>query len=213
MSWLYVNSNRSMILAAAVENNKQIVKKTSTTRSTLCLGCRCIRSTIRPFFQIMRKDYETALYPLYEREKDYDTVGGIIRNSMLLYTDLIDSAVIYQSRNHIIVGRSNNEYMDHRYLENEFYNEPYVQKILQKQGLYVAVGVHPEKLVSYSHVSVVSVARAIVDPYSKENLGLIMLNIGIDKLKLLWSDIHFTENTKFYLIDENKKYNLQQQRQ
>ncbi|GAB7054528.1 sensor histidine kinase [Paenibacillus sp. YK5] len=203
LSWLYVDSNRSMILDAAVENNKQIVKNMDSSLNPL------LRLAMYPehdpsIFQIMRKDYTAYPYPLYERQKDFETVGGIIRNSMLLYTDLIESVVIYQSKNHIVIGRSNDDYMDHHYLEHEFYHEPFVQNILQNKGRYVPVGIHPEKLLSFHEKPVVSIGRAIMDPYTKENLGLILLNVGVDQLKTLWSDIQFTEHTRFYLIDENE---------
>ncbi|UUZ92529.1 cache domain-containing protein [Paenibacillus sp. P25] len=202
LSWLYMQSNRGMVLEAAVDNNKQIVKNMDASFNPL------LRLSMFPehdptIFQIMKKDYAALPYPLYEREKDFDAVGGIIRNSMMLYTDLLDSVLIYQNKNHIVVGRSNNDYMNHRYLEMEFYNEPFVQNILKKQGLVVPVGIHPERLMSTRSAPVISIGRAIVDPYSKEILGLIMLNVGIDKLKTLWSDIRFTDHTRFYLIDEN----------
>ncbi|MBP1154120.1 MULTISPECIES: sensor histidine kinase [unclassified Paenibacillus] len=203
LSWLYENSNRSMILAAAVENNKQIVKNMDSSFNPL-LRLAMYPEHDKSIFEIMHKDYASSPYPLYERQRDFNTVGGIIRNSMLLYTDLVESVVIYQSKNHIVVGRSNEGYMDHHYLEHEFYHEPFVQNILRKKGLYVPVGIHPEKLMSFHDDPVVSIGRAIVDPYTKENLGLILLNIGIDKLKTLWSDIQFTEHTRFYLIDENE---------
>ncbi|MCZ8512655.1 histidine kinase [Paenibacillus filicis] len=203
LSWLYMQSNRSMVLDAAVENNKQIVKNIDASFNPL------LRLSMFPehdpaIFQMMKKDYDALPYPLYERGEDFDTAGGIIRNSMMLYTDLLDSVAIYQSKNRIIVGRSNNEYMNHRYLETEFYREPFVQKILQKRGLVVPVGVHPERLMSTNSSPVVSIGRAVVDPYTKDILGLILLNVGIDKLKTLWSDIHFTDSTRFYLIDENQ---------
>lgn len=41
-----------------------------------------------------------------------------------------------------------------------------------------------------------------MDPYTKEDLGFILFNISVDKLKTLWSDSAFSENTNFYLIDE-----------
>ncbi|MCY9517510.1 sensor histidine kinase [Paenibacillus apiarius] len=203
LSWLYMDSNRNMILDAAVDNNNQIVKNIDTSLQPL-LRLAMYPERDQTIFQIMRKNYDSLPYPLYERGRDFDTVNGIIRNSMMLYTDLLDSAVIYQSANHVVVGRSNNGYMDHNYLEHEFYYEPYIQTILQQKGLVVPVGIHPEKLMSFHDTPVVSIGRAIVDPYTKENLGLILLNIGIDKLAGLWSSIHFTEHTQFYLLDEQK---------
>jgi two-component system sensor histidine kinase YesM len=202
LSWLYVDSNRSMLLDAAVENNKQIVKNIDTSLNPL------LRLSMYPvqndaLFQLMRKDYAAVPYPLYEREKDYEAVGGIIRNSMMLYTDLIDSAVIYQSKNHLILGRSSDDYMNHAYLQHGFYDEPFVQAILQKKGLYVPIGIHADRLMSPHPVPVVSIGRAIVDPYTKQSLGFILFNIGVDKLKTLWSDIHFTDHTRFYLVDGN----------
>lgn len=202
LSWLYVNFSRSMILDAAVENSRQIVKNIDTSISPL-LRLSMYPVQNKELFQMMKKDYASVPYPLYEREKDYDAVGGTIRNSMMLYTDLIDSAVIYQSKNHLILGRSNDDYMNHTYLERGFYDEPFVQAILQKKGLYVPIGIHSEQLMSMHPVPVVSIGRAIVDPYTKENLGFILFNIGLSKLKALWRDIHFTDHTRFYLVDES----------
>ncbi|GGG04110.1 sensor histidine kinase [Paenibacillus abyssi] len=202
LSWLYVESNRSMILDAAVENNQQIVRNIDTSINPI-LRLSMYPNQDRELFHMMQKDYAALPYPLYERQKDFDTVGGIIRSSMLLYTDLVDSVVIYQRKSHIILGRSNTNYMDHHYLENGFYDEPFIQAIAKENGRYVLIGVHPEKLMSFQDEPVVSVGRAIVDPYSKKNLGFILLNIGVEKLKTLWSDIHFTDNTRFYLVDEN----------
>ncbi|CAH0117983.1 hypothetical protein PAE9249_00448 [Paenibacillus sp. CECT 9249] len=201
LSWLYLESNRNMILDVVVENNNQIVKNIDTSLNPLLrLSMSPVQN--RDIFRIMGKDYDESAYPLLEREQDFDKVNGLIRNNMHLYTDLIDSVIVYQSKNGIIIGRSNIEYMDHRYFEREFRDEPFVRQILDKQGLYVPIGIHPEKLMSYDHAPVVSIGRAIMDPYTKESLGLIMLNISVEKLKTLWSDIHFTENTRFYLIDE-----------
>ncbi|MCM2534361.1 cache domain-containing protein [Neobacillus pocheonensis] len=94
--------------------------------------------------------------------------------------------------------------MDHPYFENDFSKEPYIKKIIEKGGSYVTVGVHPEKLFSYRDDPVVSIGRSIVNPYTKDQLGLILINIGNDKLKTLWDDIHFTKHTKFYLLDDQK---------
>ncbi|TFE27165.1 sensor histidine kinase [Cohnella luojiensis] len=203
LSWLYIDSNRSMILEAAVQNNKQIIDNIDTSLNPILnLSMYPVQDKI--MFQMMKKDYPSVPYPLYEREKDFDTAGGIIKNNML-YSNLVDSAVIYQSKNRMVIGRSSYDYMDHHYLNNEFYNETFVQTILNKKGEYAVIGVHPEKLMSFHDTPVVSIGRAIVDPYSKQNLGFILLNIGVDKLKTLWSDIHFTEHTSFYLVDENDR--------
>lgn len=202
LSWLYVQSNRSMILDAAVANNRQIVKNIDTSVNPL-LQLSMLPVQNHTLFQIMRKDYAAEPYPLYEKQQDFDTVGGIIRNSIMPYSDLIDSAIIYQSTNHFILGRSNQDYMNHRYLEHGFYNEPFVRAIEQNKGIYVPIGIHDEKLMSFEPVPVVSMGRAVIDPFTKENLGFILFNIGVDKLKMLWSDIHFTENTRFYLVDQS----------
>ncbi|MDR6125270.1 two-component system sensor histidine kinase YesM [Bacillus sp. SLBN-46] len=203
LSWLFVNSNRNMLLDAAVENNRQIVKNIDTALHPL-LSLSMYPLQDQQIYQIMGKDYSTFKYPLYERQRDFSTVNGKIQSDFFLYSKIIDSAFIYQSKNHFIVGRSNLEYMDHAYFEKEFIKEPYIQEIVKKGGVYVPVGVHPNKLFSYKDEPVVSIGRSIVNPYTKEKLGLIIINIGIDKLKNLWSDIHFTKHTKFYLVDDQK---------
>jgi two-component system sensor histidine kinase YesM len=202
LSWLYVESNRGMLLDAAVENNRQIIRNIDTAVNPL------LRLSMYPLqnpslLQMMKKDYASVPYPLYEREKDFDEVNGIIRDSIMLYSDLIDSTVIYHLKNHMILGRSNLDYMNRSYLENEFYKEPFVRSIMRKKGLYVPVGIHDEKLLSFRPVPVVSIGRAIVDPFTKEDLGFILFNIQVAKLKSLWSDIHFTDHTRFYLVDQD----------
>lgn len=203
MSWLYFNSNKNMILDAARENNKQIVKNIDSSLNPL------LRSSMYPLqdkeiLHILKKDYSTLKYPEYEITRDFDTVNQVIKNSLLLNTDLIDTVVIYQLSSHLVIGRSSTNYINQNYLKNEFTKESYVQEILQKRGLYVSVGVHPDKLLSTNNKPVVSIGRAIVDPLTNEELGFIMLNIGIDKLRTVWSNIPFTENTQFYLMDEQE---------
>ncbi|GGD48461.1 sensor histidine kinase [Paenibacillus nasutitermitis] len=204
LSWLYVNSNRTMLLDAVVENNKQVIKNIDTSLQPI-MRLSILPMQDKTLLQMMNKDYAASPYPLYEREKDFDTAGGIIKNSMLLNSDLIDSVVIYQNTNKIILGRSHNDYMNHAYLQSDFANESFVRKVLEKKGENVPIGIHSDQLMSFRGTPVVSVGRAIVDPYTKEDLGFILLNVGIDKLKTLWSDIHFTNHTRFYLVDEQQR--------
>lgn len=203
LSWLYFNSNKTMILDAATDNNKQIVNNIDSALNPL------LRMSMYPLqdekiIHILKKDYSASSKPEYEISRDFDTVNQVIKNSLLLNTDLIDSVVVYQLNNHLVIGRSNTSYINQSYLKNEYMKESYVQEIIQKKGLHVSVGVHPDKLLSTNNKPVVSIGRAIVDPLTYEELGFIMLNIGIDKLKTVWSNILFTENTQFYLIDEKE---------
>ncbi|KIL34203.1 histidine kinase [Cohnella kolymensis] len=202
LSWLYVKSNQSMLLDAAIANNRQIVKNIDTSLNPL-LQLSMLPVQNHTLFQIMQKDYESVSYPFYEKQQDFDTVGSIIRNSIMPYSELISSAIIYQSTNQLIIGRSNDDYMNHRYLENGFYNETYVREIIRNNGIYVPVGIHDEKLMSFKPAPVVSMGRAVIDPFTKETLGFILFNIGVERLQMLWSDIHFTDNTRFYLFDQN----------
>jgi two-component system sensor histidine kinase YesM len=202
LSWLFVRSNQSMILDAALENNRQIVRNIDTSLVPL-LRLSTFPVQNNTLFQLMRKDYDSVPYPLYEKTQAFNVAGDIIRKSIMLYSDLIDSAVIHQSKNHFILGRSSYDYINQPYLEHGFYNEPFVQSILQQNGKYVATGIHEEKLLSVQPVPVVSIGRAVVDPFTNEELGFILFNIQVEKLKTLWSDIQFTSNTRFYLVDKN----------
>ncbi|WP_256942250.1 sensor histidine kinase [Bacillus sp. OV166] len=204
MSWLFVNSNRDMLLDAAVANNRQIVKNIDTALHPL-LSLSMYPYQDKQIYQIMEKDYSTYKYPLLERQRDFNTVNSKIENNFFLFSTIIDSVLIYQGKNNLIVGRSNLEYMDHAYFRDDFYLEPYIQEILKSGGTYVPVGVHQEKLFSYKDKPVVSIGRGIVNPYTQDQLGFILINISIEKLKTLWSDIHFTKHTKFYLVDDKKK--------
>ncbi|HLO12447.1 MAG TPA: hypothetical protein VK190_09550 [Pseudoneobacillus sp.] len=65
--WLFVNSNRDMLLDAAVENNRQIVKNIDTALHPL-LSLSMYPVQDQQIYQIMEKDYSTFKYPLYERQ-------------------------------------------------------------------------------------------------------------------------------------------------
>lgn len=201
VSWVYVDNNRTTMIDAAVENNKQVVKNIDTSLQPL------LRLSMFPIqdstvYQIMRKDYAKIEYPLLERGQDFDKVNGLIQSGIMLYSDLIDSVVIYHENSKSIIGRSNREYMNAAYFRERFTEEPFVRKIREAYGLFVPIGIHKEELLSAKGMPVVSVGRAIMDPYTKEDLGFILFNISVDKLKTLWSDTAFSENTSFYLIDE-----------
>lgn len=203
LSWLYFNSNKEMILDATEENNRQIINNIDTSLNPL-LRLSMYPLQDKELLQILRKDYSNVPYPKLEISQDFDTVNQIIKNSMLLNTDLIESIVIYQDHNRLIIGRSNTDLINYTYFENEFMKEPYIQDIFQKKGLATSIGVHPDKLMTSNNKNVVSIGRAIIDPNTYDNLGLILINIDIDKLTAVWSNTHFTENTKFYLIDESE---------
>ena len=90
-------------MEAAVQNNKQIIDNIDTSLNPILnLSMYPVQDKI--ILQMMKKDYASVPYPLYEREKDFDTAGGIIKNNML-YSNLVDSAVIYQSKNRMVIGR------------------------------------------------------------------------------------------------------------
>ncbi|WP_346780581.1 sensor histidine kinase [Paenibacillus sp. PastF-1] len=202
LSWVYMDNNRTTMMGAAVEKNRQIIKNMDTSLQPL------LRMSMLPvqddiLYGIMRKDYRAVAYPLLERGRDFDTVNNLIRNSMMPYSDLIDSVAIYRKLDRLIIGRSQSEYFNYAYLTREFIHEPFVEQIRERKGIYVPIGVHQERLLSRTPQPVVSIGRAIVDPYTKEDLGFILLNIKAERLQTLWSNSPFTENTKFYLVDEN----------
>ncbi|MBJ6362542.1 sensor histidine kinase [Paenibacillus sp. GCM10012307] len=201
LSWVYVENNRDTMLGAAVETNKQILSNIDTSIQPL------LRLSMLPIqeptvYQIMQKDYNKLQYPLLERGRDYDKVNNLIRNGIMLYSETIDSVTIFQANNHLVFGRSSSEYINSDYAQQQFLQEGFVQEIQAMDGQYVAVGIHNDYLLSRQGVPVVSIGRAIMDPYSKQNLGFILLNISVDKLRTFWNDSALTENTSFYLIDE-----------
>lgn len=204
VSWVYVENNRTTMIDAAVENNKQIIRNIDTSLQPL------LRLSMFPIqdatlYPIMRKDYNKATYPLLERGQDFDRVNGLIQSGIMLYSDLIDSVVIYHENSQSIIGRSNREYMNLAYFKETFTQEPFIQKIREARGGFVPIGIHEERLLSARGIPVVSIGRAITDPYTKEDLGFILFNVSVDKLKTLWSDIGFSRITTFYLIDESDR--------
>ncbi|MEK3732369.1 sensor histidine kinase [Paenibacillus sp. FSL M8-0334] len=204
ISWVYVDQNRSTVIEAAVENNKQIIKNIDTSLQPL------LRLSMFPIqdatlYQIMRKNYDEVSNPLLEKGQDFDRVNGLIQSGIMLYTDIIDSVAIYHENNRFIVGRSNLEYMNYAYFQERFIDEPFVQTIRESKGHFVPIGIHRDELLSARGEQVVSVGRAILDPYTKQDLGFILFNISADRLKTLWSETAFSEQTRFYLIDEDQR--------
>lgn len=103
VSWVYVDNNRNTMLDAAVENNRQIMNNIDTSLQPL------VRLSMFPLqestiYRIMRKEYSTKPYPMLERGRDFDTVNGLILNGIMLYSDLIDSAIIYHGNDHLIIA-------------------------------------------------------------------------------------------------------------
>ncbi|WP_058301107.1 cache domain-containing sensor histidine kinase [Gorillibacterium timonense] len=201
LTGIYMENNRQTVMDAAVEKNQQIIKNMDTSMQPL------LRMSMLPvqddsLFRIMRKEYDKVAYPLLERARDFDTVNGIIRSSMIPYSDLIDSLAIYHNAEQRIIGRNHTEYLNYSYLKEGFTQEPFVQAISESNGGYVPIGVHLEKLLSRKPQPVVSIGRGIIDPYSKKKLGFVLINIKAEQLQTLWSSSSFTKNTRFYLVDE-----------
>ncbi|CAM3598081.1 sensor histidine kinase [Marinicrinis lubricantis] len=204
ISWLYVDSNRTMMMEAAVDSNEQIVSSLNGALDPL------IRLSMYPvmdqtILNILLKDYGEVEHPLYERQNDFEQVNEMIQNSIMLYSELIDNVVIVDTNKRIVIGRSSLEYMDFHYLQDEFFDEPFVRRITEEKGKHVFIGVHQDLLQSSQAAPVVSVGRAIVDPQSRQTLGMILINVNVEKLNAMSSEVSFTENTRFYLIDENDR--------
>ncbi|WP_054954896.1 cache domain-containing sensor histidine kinase [Paenibacillus dakarensis] len=202
VSSIYVENYRSTMVDAVIENNRQIMKNIDTSLQPL-QQMSMLPIQDEAVYSIMRKDYNKVSYPLLEKGRDFDKVNNLIQSGIMLYSDLIDSVVIYHEKSQSIIGRSNREYMNFTYFEEEFIQEPFIKVIREASGGFVAAGVHEERLLSRNGIEVVSLGRAVMDPYTKEDLGFILFNISVDKLKTLWSNTSFSEKTKFYLIDEN----------
>lgn len=203
LSWLYLDSNKNLTLYAANQNNDQIIKNIDTTlHSIYRLSMYPIHD--QEIFEILRKDYKKFEHPGYERSKDFDRVNAIIQNNILLYSDVIDSVTIYHMKDESIIGRSGVQFINDRYLKDGYLREPFIKEILYKSGEHVTVGVHRDRLTNKKEY-VVSVGRSISDPYTGENIGVILVNLDIEKLKQLWSSIHFTDHTEFYLLDKENR--------
>lgn len=202
LTGIYTENNRETVMNAAVEKNQQIIKNMDTSMQPI-LRMSMLPVQNHELFQIMLKDYRKSAYPGLELGRDFDIVNGIIRSSMMPYSDLIDTLAIYHEAEKRIIGRNQIEYLNFNYLQQEFTKERFVQDILDQHGSYVPIGVHSEKLLSRNPQSVVSIGRAILDPYSKKNLGFILINIKTEQLQTLWNSSSFTPNTRFYLVDQS----------
>ncbi|NLL71389.1 MAG: sensor histidine kinase [Epulopiscium sp.] len=196
------NKIKELAISSAIRNNEQVIKNIDGFLEMV------IKLSEQPISDpqmnaILHKDYSSLSYPEYETSNDFDAAGRFIYQKIVSYSDLIDSVILYSAASNKVSGRVPVDYINIHYLETKFYQEPWIQKTMNKGGEYSIIGIHQECLLSPQKKHVISVGRNVIEPGTNNSLGIILINIDVEKLEKLWLDIETTENSRFYLIDED----------
>lgn len=196
---LYSQEIHKTVVRSAVQSNEQVIKNLDTflemmqKLSEYPLKDKTLRININ-------KDYSAFPFRDFERSRDFDSAKELLFSNIWTYSDMIDSILLYKARTFEIRGRIPTDSINDEYKISQ---EKWIDKIEKLEGGCAIVGIHRDKQQSVVGNYVITVGRSIIDPESKEKIGIIVINIGIDKLEKLWMDFDSTSNSKFYLIDEN----------
>jgi two-component system sensor histidine kinase YesM len=193
---------QDMAIKSAVQSNEQVIKNLDTFLEMLSKLTEYPLSD-SDINKIMLKNHSQAQYPEYEKIEDFTKVNTFAYTKIKSFSNMIDSVVLYDINTNRIYGRSPTDYLNKNYADNTFQREEWLKKIIELEGEQAIIGVHQDLLLALRGDYVVSVGRSIVEPYSKKNLGVIIINTGVEKLEKLWMDMKITNNSKFYLVDEN----------
>lgn len=192
---------RDTAVKSAVRSNEQVIKNLDN------------------FLQMLAKLSE---YPITDKEVqeilskqnlEHDSFDYAAMNNMgklnefvyykiLSFSNMIDSAALYQAGSNKIFGRSPTDFLNIDYSPKD---EEWFQKIIERQGAHTIIGIHREKQLSPKQEYVVSVGRSIVEPGTRKLNGVIVINVGIRKLEKLWLDTRLTAHSQFYLVDQDNK--------
>lgn len=186
---------------SAVQNSEQIIKNLDTFLGMIIklseypISDAEIRS-------ILAKDYTKVENPVYERKKDFAKVNNFLYEKINSFSNAIDSSVLYRMDGWDISGRSPTDYVNSAYNPSA---EDWFKEIIDKEGAGHIVGIHRDYQMSAKEDYVISIGRLIKDPYSKEDLGVIVINVKAENLEHLWMDTKSTSGSRFYLIDEKSR--------
>lgn len=196
---LYSSEVQNTVIKSAVQSNDQVIKNLDTFLEMLSkLSEYPIKDS--KIKALLTKDYKQTVNSDYEKGQDFDTAKGLLYNNIKSFSDMIGSVLLYQAETFEIRGRTPTDSL------NMYYNpsrEKWSEKILAMDGACAVIGVHKDYQQRSGSEYIISVGRSIVDIGSKKSLGFIIINVGIDKLEKLWMDTKLTQNSKFYLVDEN----------
>lgn len=151
---------------------------------------------------ILRKNYIQNDSGAVEKMQDLITARGVLYRGIIYLNNLIDS---------VLLVPENSEFLYYSGIEGvlnsevNIKNELWYKDILKAEGKDVVIGVHRDKVLTKLGDYVVSVTRNIVNPYTKESLGVVVINTKVTNLSNLWRDIPITANSKMFIVDNEER--------
>lgn len=195
---LYSDEIQRTVIKSSVQSNESINKNLDTFLGMLSkLSEYPVKN--KEILNLMTKDYSGDQYPEYEQSEDKDTIKEHLYYNIKTHSDMIDSVILYKS-DFEIFGRTPRESLNAAYNPSQ---EQWFKSIEELEGGCAIVGIHRDFQQSIKGNFVISVGRAVIHPDTGKNIGCVIINVRADNLDRLWMDAKLTENSKFYLIDEN----------
>lgn len=191
---------RDLAVKSAIRSNEQIIKNLDTFLGVLSKLSE-YPITDKTINAIMRKHQSGAPLSALEKSRDFSAVNTFVFTKIKSFSPLVDSVILFDHVNNSIYGRTPAEYLDAAFVENYLREEEWLNSALAKNGNLTITGVRNDTIMSPRENKVVSVARSIIDPNSRESLGVVLINVGVRSLERLWMDITITDNSRFYLSD------------
>lgn len=195
---------RDMAVKSAVRSNEQIIKNLDTFLGVLSKLSEYPISD-RAIYDIMKRHQTAAELSELEKSRDFRAMNTFAFTKIKSFSPLIDSVVLFDPVRNKIFGRSPAEYLNMEYAVNMFGKEPWLNKTLGLEGDLTITGIRPDYLMTTEGEPVISVARSIIDIQTRQTLGVVIINVGVENLERLWMDIKITENSRFYLADAENR--------
>ena len=155
--------------------------------------------------KIMNKDYSHSNAPEgreYEKIQDYNAITLDYFSKLFLMNDYIDSLYLYNFTSGLGYRRGSS------YTEGDNNTPPQIewfQKIINKKGQEVVLGIHDEMPSMLNVNRVVAVGRRINKLFKHDMLGVFIINVKPERLSELYKEIALTPNSRQLIIDENQK--------
>lgn len=196
---MYSSEIENKLINSAIGNNEQIINNIDNNLSMLS------KLSEYPLYdenliEILKRDYTLLPDPRLARSIDYEKANALINYNIVFYSNMIDSVWLYAYKDLDLRGRALVEKMQSDY---NLAQEEWLDRIISADGASVIIGIHYDNQKLPGRNLVVSVGRLIKDTSTRENIGIILINVDVESLEKLWMDRGVTPNTLFYLTDES----------
>jgi len=180
------------------KNNEQIIKNIDTFLTSLAAISEFPYHDIE-LKKILRKNYIGSGNSLKEMLEDVDKANSILYSNIFRLNSLIGSVTVIPNNMNYVFNVSVIPSYTVSYPDK---TSEWFEKIVKGDGKEVIFGIHKDFLQREGGLNVISVCRSIVEPFTGEVLGVIVLNVRADKFPILWEDVSITPESKFAVIDE-----------